>query len=273
VSGGAAFGALVVAALLTGVALSLVMAGAFLVQRWTGNSGWIDATWSFGVGGVGVAAALWPVGPDWPHWRQLLVAMLAAAWCLRLGLHIAGRAGATSDDPRYRKLIQEWGADAPRRLFWFLQSQAAVGIILVLAIFLAAHDPAPGLRVQDVLGALLLLAAVTLEGLADGQLRAFNRDPANRGRVCDVGLWAWSRHPNYFFEWLVWVAFAVLAIDLVGGNPFGWLALAAPVCMYWVLVHVSGIPPLEQHMLRTRGETFRAYQRRTPAFFPAPPRS
>jgi steroid 5-alpha reductase family enzyme len=268
VSGGVAFGTLVLAALLAGLALSLVMAGAFLVQRRTGNSGWIDATWSFGVGAVGVAAALLPLGPDWPHWRQLLVAMLAAAWCLRLGLHIAGRAGSASDDPRYRKLMQEWGTDAPRRLFWFLQSQAAVGIVLVLAIFLAAHHPAPGLRIQDVLGALLLLAAVALEGLADSQLRAFGRDPANRSRVCDVGLWAWSRHPNYFFEWLHWFSYVLVA---AGGGLF-WASLVGPVVMFAFLYRVSGIPWTEAQSLRSRGDDYRRYQQEVSAFFPWPPR-
>jgi len=88
--------------------------------------------------------------------------------------------------------------------------------------------------------------------------------------VCDIGLWRWSRHPNYFFEWLFWLAYPLIAIDLAGYNPYGWLALLAPICMYWVLVYVSGIPPLEEHMLRSRGETFRAYQLRTRAFFPFP---
>ena len=91
--------------------------------------------------------------------------------------------------------------------------------------------------------------------------------------ICDVGLWGWSRHPNYFFEWFGWLAYPLLAIDLGGAYPWGFVALAGPVCMYWLLVHVSGIPPLEAHMLERRRDEFRAYQARTNAFFPAPPRS
>lgn len=250
--------------------LSVVMALAWYIQQRTGNSGWVDTTWSFGVGGVAAFAAIWPVGAGWPHWRQIVIAVLAVSWCLRLGLHIATRTRAASDDPRYRNLISQWGGDAPRRMFWFLQSQAAVGVVLALAIILAAHNPNPLLRLQDLIGLAVLITAIFGEAVADHQLRVFKDDPANRQAVCDIGLWRWSRHPNYFFEWLFWVAYPIMAIDLVGNNPYGWFAVAAPLCMYWVLVHVSGIPPLEQHMLQSRGDAFRAYQHRTRAFFPLP---
>jgi steroid 5-alpha reductase family enzyme len=259
-----------IAAIIVAAAISSVMAAAWYIQQRTGNSGWVDVTWSLGVGGVAAIAAAWPVGYDWPHWRQLMVAFLAGSWCLRLGVHIAGRTRAATDDPRYRNLMIQWGSDATRRMFWFLQSQAAVGIILALSIVVAAHNPNPNLRIQDLIGLVTLLAAIVGETIADCQLRVFKSDPANRKAVCDVGLWRWSRHPNYFFEWLSWLAYPIVAIDFAGQNHFGWLALAAPVCMYWVLVHLSGIPPLEDHMLRSRGEAFRAYQKRTRAFFPLP---
>ncbi|HEX7565077.1 MAG TPA: DUF1295 domain-containing protein [Bradyrhizobium sp.] len=261
---------LAIATIVVAAAISSVMAGAWYLQWRTGNSGWVDVTWSLGVGGVAAIAAAWPLGYDWPHWRQLIVAALAAFWCLRLGAHIAGRTRIAIDDPRNRNLIIQWGSDAPRRMFWFLQSQAAVGIILALSIAVAAHNPNPNLRIQDLIGLAILVAAIVLEAIADQQLRTFKSDPANRKAVCDVGLWRWSRHPNYFFEWSSWLAYPIIAIDFTGQNPFGWLAIAAPVCMYWVLVHVSGIPPLEDHMLRSRGDAFRAYQKRTRAFFPLP---
>ncbi len=158
-------------------------------------------------------------------------------------------------------------------MFWFLQTQAAFGVVLAMSIVLAAQNPRPGLRLQDLVGALLLAVAIVGESIADHQLSQFKADPANRNAVCHVGLWNWSRHPNYFFEWIVWLAYPLIAVDWSGDNPLGWLALLAPVCMYWLLVHVSGIPLLEDHMLRSRGEAFRAYQRRTSAFFPIPPSS
>jgi steroid 5-alpha reductase family enzyme len=261
---------LMLCALFVAAALGAIMAVAWYVQQKTNNSGWVDTTWSLGVGSIAVIAAAWPVAQEWPHWRQIIVAALAAAWCLRLGLHIASRTRAATDDPRYRNLIIQWGSDAPRRMFWFLQAQATVGIILALAITLAAHNPNPQRRLQDLIGLALLISAIVGEAIADRQLRLFKSNPANRSAVCDVGLWRWSRHPNYFFEWLSWLAYPVIAIDFAGYNPYGWFAVAAPICMYWVLVHVSGIPPLEEHMLQSRGDAFRAYQRRTRAFFPLP---
>jgi steroid 5-alpha reductase family enzyme len=261
---------LALAILLTGAALSLVMALGWMIQQRSGNSGWVDACWSLSVGTVAAVVAIWPLEPNWPHWRQAAVAILALAWGLRLGLHIVGRARTSPDDPRYRDLIQQWGRDAPRRMFLFLQSQAAVGVVLAVSIALAAHNPNPVLRLQDIAGFAILLVAIAGEAIADRQLRAFKANPQNRGKICDVGLWSLSRHPNYFFEWLTWTAYPVIAIDFAGHNPYGWLALAAPACMYWVLVHVSGIPPLERHMLRTRGDEFRHYQHRTRAFFPFP---
>ena len=254
-------------------ALAAVMAGAWRVQQSSGNSGWVDVSWTFGVGGVAGLAALLPLGPDlWPQWRQVVVAALAAAWSLRLGLHIAARTRAAGDDPRYRQLIAQWQSEAPRRMFWFLQQQAAVGVVLVMSIALAAQNPNLALRIQDFVGILVLATAIGGEAVADAQLRRFGTDQSRRNAICDVGLWRWSRHPNYFFEWLAWVAYPVIAIDLSGRHPYGWLALFAPACMYWVLVHVSGIPPLEAHMLRTRGDAFRAYQRRTRPFVPFPRR-
>ena len=262
---------LFVAVLLMSAALSAVMAVAWRVQQRTGNSGWVDMIWTFGLGAIGIAAALAPLTQASPAGRQLLVAVFLLAWALRLGAHIATRTMGISDDPRYAELIRGWGADARLQMFWLLQKQALVSIPLALSVFLAAHSPSPDLRPQDFAAIAIMLVALVGEAAADGQLRRFRGDPRNRGRVCDSGLWRWSRHPNYFFEWLGWVAYPLLAIDLSGAYPWGWLALAGPACMYWLLAHVSGIPPLERHMLRSRGAAYRAYQDRTSAFFPAPP--
>jgi steroid 5-alpha reductase family enzyme len=254
------------------VFLCAVMTAAWLVQRRTGNAGWSDAFWSYGLGITGTGLALLPVaGTDYPTDRQLVVAALVAIWGLRLGTHIARRSLSGPEDSRYAEFRREWGRDFQRRLFIFLQIQAAAGAVLALSILVAAQNPAPGFRTQDGLAIVILLVAVLGEGIADWQLRAFASNPRNRGQVCDAGLWAWSRHPNYFFEWIGWFAYALFAIDLSGGHIWGWLALTGPAFMYWLLVHVSGIPPLEAHMLRSRKEGFADYQKRVPAFFPSPP--
>lgn len=260
-----------IALLSIAIALSAIMAGAWLVQQRTGNSGWVDTIWTFGLGVVGLASALAPF--DAIGLRQIVAAIMISLWAARLGLHIAQRSRGITDDPRYAEMAREWGTEAPRQMFWLLQKQAWVTIPLALAVFLAAHNPAPLSRIQDFAAIIVMAAAIIGEGVADRQLNAFKADKSNKGRVCDAGLWSWSRHPNYFFEWLGWVAYPLLAVDFNGTYGLGWLSLLAPACMYWLLVYVSGIPPLEAHMLRSRGQAFRDYQARTSAFFPMPPKN
>ena len=259
------------------VSLSILMAFAWVVQQRSGNSGWVDTIWTFAVGLVGAGSALWPAGGAAPNARQWLVAALVAVWSLRLGSHIAIRTADITDDPRYAAFAKEWGVNSARRMFVFLQNQALGSIPLVFAIFVAARFPVDALRWQDGLGALILFTGIAGEALADAQLKRFRADPANKGRVCDSGLWRWSRHPNYFFEWFCWLAYPVIALSVDYpfayplAYPWGLATLLAPVFMYWILVYVTGIPPLEEQMLRSRGERYRAYQLRTSKFFPLPP--
>jgi steroid 5-alpha reductase family enzyme len=105
--------------------------------------------------------------------------------------------------------------------------------------------------------------------VADSQLQSFKSNPANRSATCRVGLWRYSRHPNYFFEWLIWVAFAVFAM----GSPYGYVAAFAPLLMLFFLFRVTGIPATEAQALRSKGDDYRQYQRTTSAFVPWFPRS
>ncbi len=251
--------------------LCVIMALAWWLQYLTRNSGWADVAWSLGTGVTGVLLALWPLtGEAGTSGRQILVAALVAIWSLRLALYIHGRTKGGPEDARYAKLRETWGVEFQTRLFRFLQIQAIAAFPLILTMGVAAHRPAAGLGLADGLGALVLAVAILGEGIADDQLRRFKRVPANHGRVCDVGLWRWSRHPNYFFEWFGWLAYPVIALS--GSYAWGWASLLGPALIYVLLVYVSGIPPLEEHMLASRGERFRAYQRRTSPFFPLPPK-
>lgn len=259
-----------VALLWIAASLSILMAGAWVVQQRTGNSGWVDTIWTFSLGMVGAGGALWPIAGAVPDARQWMVAALVAIWSLRLGIHIAVRTRRISDDPRYAAFAREWGINAPRRMFVFLQNQALGTIPLAFAIFVAARFPSEALRLQDYIAALILLIGIGGEALADAQLKRFREDPANNGLVCDVGLWRWSRHPNYFFEWFGWLAYPLMA--LAPGYPWGLATLLGPIFMYWILVYVTGIPPLEEQMLRSRGDRYRDYQLRTSRFFPLPPK-
>ena len=254
-----------------GMGLCVLMAIAWSAALYTGKSGWIDAFWSFGIGGFGMIAALAPIGGETFSARQFLVAVLVMIWSLRLGLHIARRTMRGGDDPRYAQLRQEWGAGFRLKLFWFLQIQAAVGWVLVGSILVAARNPG-ALRSSDWIGVVVLALAIGGETIADRELARFGADPAHKGQICKTGLWGFSRHPNYFFEWLAWLAYVPIAINWQGIYPWGWFAVAGPILMYWLLVHASGIPPLEAHMLRSRGDAFRVYQAEVNAFWPGPPR-
>jgi len=256
---------------LLAVLLSVTMAFAWFVQRRTGASGWIDTIWSLGVGVGGVIAALLPADGDHAGRRWVCVALIAL-WSLRLGLHIGARTHGADEDPRYAALIREWGANFSSRLFWFLQAQAACAFALVLAVYAAASNPALFPRLCDLVAIAIALVAIAGEALSDWQLSRFRKHNKGSGRICEAGLWAYSRHPNYFFEWLGWCAWPLLAVTLSGGHDLGWLSVLAPALMYWLLVHVSGIPPLEEHMLRSRGAAFRDLQARVNAFFPGPRR-
>ena len=128
-------------------------------------------------------------------------------------------------------------------MFGLLQIQALFAFLPAVSMLLASRNPAPGLRLTDVAAILVLVVALVGEAVADRQMRDFRADPANKGGVCDTGLWRYSRHPNYFFEWLGWLAYPLFAISAAW--PWGWFALIAPAVMYWLLVYVSGVPPLE----------------------------
>jgi steroid 5-alpha reductase family enzyme len=249
------------------------MAIAWVVQRRLHNAGWVDVFWSFGTGIAGAAAALVPLPGGqggWPGFRALAVGGLALLWGCRLGLYLARRtATGHREDVRYARFRQEWGARFQPRLFWFLMIQAAVATLLALCVMLAAHNPAPGFRLADLAGLALLIAAVLGEGLADRQMQHFRANPANRGKVCDTGLWSLSRHPNYFFECLAWCAYPCFAIG--PHYPWGYAALLGPAAMVWLLTAVSGIPPLEREMVAERGDAYRAYQAKVSAFLPLPP--
>lgn len=246
------------------ITLSVIMTIAWVLARKTGKTGWIDAIWSFSVG-VGSVIAVVLADAAWQRRSAILILILL--WSLRLGLHIAKRSMGHGEDPRYAKLMNEWGENASARLFWFLQIQALAAFILVLAVYLAAVSR-PGFPSSlDIIAVAIIAIALFGEALSDAQLANFRKTPEAKTEICETGLWAYSRHPNYFFEWLFWCAWPLMAVT---ASPWSWLSLLAPIQMYWLLVHVSGIPPLEEHMLKSRGNKFRDLQRRINAFFPGP---
>ncbi|HEY5797268.1 MAG TPA: DUF1295 domain-containing protein [Bosea sp. (in: a-proteobacteria)] len=258
---------LATALLFVAIAMSAVMALATAIERRTGNSGWIDVVWTFGLGATGAVGALLPLGQG-AFSRRIFVAALVSIWALRLGLHIAGRTKGIADDPRYARMKRDWGAQAPAKMARLLQLQALASVPLAIGIVLAAHNPALPGQMQDWLGLAIFAIGLAGGAIADRQLRTFAC--SGRGGVCDTGLWAYSRHPNYFFEAVLWCAYAVIASS--ADDPLGWLAWLAPASITLLLVQISGIPPLEEHMLAKHGAAYRDYQDRTSAFIPLPPK-
>lgn len=245
---------------------ALAMTGAYFVGRRIGNAGIVDAAWSFGVGILAVAYALLLNGH--PLSRGVM-ALLAGVWSLRLGSYILfERVIGKPEDGRYLDLIAGWGTDAPRRLFRFFQFQAVFVVVFSLPLLPAAlAEQRPAL--WQLAAALVVWGtAIAGESWADRQLAHWRSNPDNRGRTCRTGLWNYSRHPNYFFEWLHWWAYVALGITA----PHGWLTLLGPGLMFIFLYRVTGIPYTEQQALKSRGEDYRRYQRDVSAFFPWPPR-
>lgn len=241
---------------------ALVMAAGWALARRLDNAGYVDAIWAGLLAMVAVYAGLTGEGCAVARW---MVAMLGGVWGARLCLHVLHRVLREPEDGRYRYLREHWKGDQ-LKFFLFFQGQAVFVVIFALPMLVAA-DNAVGLGWAIAAGAVWLVA-VAGEAAADRQLDRFRADPANRGKTCREGLWAWSRHPNYFFEWLHWFAYALLAT----GAPNAWLAWTGPVLMLAFLYRFTGIPWTEQQALRSRGEDYARYQREVSAFFPWPPR-
>jgi len=254
------------AMLATGTAAMLAMMfGVWLLHVRIRNASIVDVAWSAGIGILAVLYAA--VGTGDPA-RRTIAAAMGGVWSARLALYLARRVAGAPEDARYQALRERWGGNTVLKFLWFFLFQGILDVVLAVPFLLVSLNAVPGLGGFEIAGIGLWLVAVTGEAVADAQLKRFKADPANRGGICDRGLWRYSRHPNYFFEWLVWCAVALFAL----GTPWGWVSIACPAMMLHFLLRVTGIPMTEEHMLRTRGDAFRAYQRRTSAFVPLPPR-
>ena len=253
-------------ALVAWAVMAVLMAALWLIQYRTHNAGTVDVAWAFGTGVVGIWFALGAAGGQGE--RQWLVALLVAAWGARLGWHLLRRVASETEDGRYRYLREHLGDRVQPFMFGFFQVQAGWALLFALPMWAAATNPSPALGWHDYAGLAAWLLAIGGETLADRQLARFRENEDNKGKVCRDGMWAWSRHPNYFFEWLHWLAYILIGL----GSPHWWVTVAALPVMYVFLVYVTGIPWTEQQSLRSRGEAYEQYQREVPAFFPRPPK-
>jgi steroid 5-alpha reductase family enzyme len=235
------------------------------VSLTTRNAGIVDVGWACA---FTVVVAIFIIAGPAPASSWGPIAGVVVVWSLRLGAHLVERGAATGpEEGRYRDLRARWAANADRRFLIFFQAQALLVAVLAIAFVL----PFAALPERDWLRVLGMIVAVTGligETIADYQLTEFKADPANRGRVCDVGLWGYSRHPNYFFEVLLWLGLAVYSL----AYPYGALALIAPAVILVSILRVTGIPATEAQAVRSRGDQYRAYQLRVSALIPWRPK-
>jgi len=245
---------------------------AMMLPVWVGarvlnNAGIVDIAWSYGF--IPVAAVCAILGGGEPT-RSFVLVLMVTMWAARLGTYLLIRVASHHpvEDGRYAVLRHQFPRYTWLMFLGFFEMQAVLIALLCVPFVLVFINPSGGLGGFEWTGVGLWLVALVGEAMADAQLNRFRRDPANKGKTCRVGLWLYSRHPNYFCEWLVWVAYFVFAL----GSPGGWIAFYAPLLMYFFLTRVTGIKATEQQALLSRGEDYRQYQRTTRAFFPWFPR-
>ncbi len=226
------------------------------------NAAIVDFGWAAGLALLGGFYAIFAGGLPL---RAALIGGMSVVWGLRLAFHLLfDRIVGHPEEGRYQELRREWKTNLGAKFLAFYLFQGLLDVALSAPFLLAARNPAPELSSVEIAAAVLWLAAVFGETLADRQLAAFKARPGTKGRTCQDGLWRYSRHPNYFFEWLIWVAFALFAVT----SPYGYIGLISPVLILYFLMRVTGIPATEAQALRSRGDQYREYQRTTSAFIP-----
>ena len=235
---------------------------AWQLHRRLGNAGIVDVAWSAETAVLAIFFSVF--GSGWPTRRAAIGAVMAIA-NLRLAAYLLrDRVIGRPEDGRYVELRRGWGAKAGVRFFWFFEAQAFAALFFALPAILASVNSEPQWHPFEIVALALWLLAFAGESIADRQLVRFKADSSSRGRTCRAGLWRYSRHPNYFFEWLMWVAYALFAL----GSGWGAAAIACPLVMLYLLFRVTGVPATEEQAVRTRGDDYRQYQQTTSAFIP-----
>lgn len=229
-------------------------------QRRHGNAAIVDPTWAFATSLLGVFFAVTASGNGS---RRIAVVVVASLWGIRLTTYLVRRMFRDGGDGRYEQLRLRWGAKTQRNLFLFFQIQAIWALMFAAPMLASALNPR-SFGWVDALGLVFCFIAIVGESVSDRQLERFKGTPANRTFVCRTGFWRYSRHPNYFFEWIYWWSY----LCFTAGSEFWWIGVGGVVLMLFFLTKVTGIPTVEAQALRTRGDAYREYQRTTSAFVP-----
>jgi steroid 5-alpha reductase family enzyme len=250
------------------IAVAALMAVVMGVSIRAKNHSLIDIFWGPAFVVVAVVSYLVSAGSEGDSTRRLVVLVFTAVWGLRLGLHIGRRNRGHGEDPRYTALMRHQTGSLVGYLVRKVYGlQGLLVVVVSLPVQVAMYESAP-LGLLGGLGIVVWLVGFVFEAVGDQQLARFKADPANEGRIMDRGLWAWTRHPNYFGDACVWVGLFLLAL----GSPVGLLTVVSPIVMTKLLVSYSGKALLEKGMRRKRGAAYDDYIERTSGFFPRPPR-
>ncbi|MCB1100692.1 MAG: DUF1295 domain-containing protein [Verrucomicrobiae bacterium] len=249
-----------------------ILAALFLFTWWfarrIGNYSIVDVTWSLAFAPTAILYAV--LGNGWVP-RRIAIACLVAFWSLRLGTYLWGRVAAHHPevDPRYAILSKRWEKNPGRAYLFFFLAQGLLVWLLMLPVHFIALNAAIGFHPLEIAGVVLWVIALVGEGTADAQLKRFKRESTDHLAVCKRGLWRYSRHPNYFFQSLLWWALFLMALPM----PWGWITIIAPLAMLHFLLRITGVPLTEELAIEKRGDVYRDYQNTTSAFFPLPPKS
>lgn len=227
------------------------------------NVSHVDVLWSLMLFSAGVVYAL---GSDPRAPRLSLVLWLLAIWAVRLAAYIAARNAGKGEDRRYQEIrARNEPGFTWKSLYLVFWLQAALAWVISLPL-LGAFASDAALGAFDYLGVALWVVGFLFEAGGDWQLSRFKKNPANAGKVMDRGFWRYTRHPNYFGEFCIWWGFYCLAL-----GAGAWWSLPGPVLISFLLLRVSGVTLLEKDIGNRRPQ-YADYIRKTPAFFPGPPR-
>ncbi|AZP19189.1 DUF1295 domain-containing protein [Streptomyces aquilus] len=252
---------------LAAAAALAVMLGTFAVAVRVGVHRIVDIAWGAAFTAVAVVTFAASAGHGDPA-RRTLVTVLTAVWGLRLAVHIARRGRGHGEDPRYEAMLAKArGSRNAYALRWVYLLQG--GLVWLVSLPVQAAQYVPGaLSPLALAGTALWAVGLCFEAVGDAQLARFKADPAHRGRIMDRGLWAWTRHPNYFGDFCVWWGLYLLTCDELAAAA---VSLVSPVVMSLLLTKGSGKRLLERHLRDRPG--YGAYVARTSGFFPRPPKS
>ncbi|MHB1544342.1 MAG: DUF1295 domain-containing protein [Gammaproteobacteria bacterium] len=225
------------------------------------NASIVDIGWILGIG-LGSLYLGW-MGPA-PLLPRFIMTGMVVLWSLRLGIHLARRVWWGPEDPRFVDLRNRFGEKSDLAFLGIFELQGLAGAIFVLPVLFVSWSLGSADASWQWAGVIVWLIGWYGESLADLQLSRFKRRDSSAGQVCRSGLWAYSRHPNYFFEFVLWVGIALYAT----GSTLGAWSWVCPLLMLILLVKGSGIPPTEAQAIKTRGDLYRQYQEEVSALIP-----